>query len=126
MIQFFRKGDFKVNNRLFDVPFTNSNLKLVEKISSAYKHMMYALFLHDALPYIKLIEFKVPHTDAVAVIDYQTSRAWLTAVNFCRIYNQMRRQNLYALEHMKGLTLNWDALADIKRFFKMAIAFWVT
>lgn len=33
---------------------------------------------------------------------------------------------MYALEHMKGLTLNWDALADIKRFFKMAIAFWVT
>lgn len=87
MIQFFRKGDFKANNRLFDSVFTDSNLKKVEKISSAYKHMIYALFLHDALPFIKLIEFKVPHTDGVAVIDYQTSRAWLTAINFCRIYN---------------------------------------
>ena len=75
---------------------------------------------------MKLQEFKVPHTDAVAVIDYQTSRAWLTAINFCRIFNQMRRQNLYALEHMKGLTLNTDDLQSIKRFFKMSIAFWVT
>jgi hypothetical protein len=55
---------------LFDSQFANSNLKKVEKLPTAYKHMTYALFLQDALPYIKLVEFKVPHTDAVAVIDY--------------------------------------------------------
>jgi len=87
MVSFFRKGDFKKNNRLFDAAFLDSNLKKVEKIHTAYKHMMYALFLQDALPYIKLVEFNVPHTEAVAVIDYQTSRAWLTAINFCRIFN---------------------------------------
>ena len=110
MLHFFRQGNFKKNNRQFDSVFTDSNLKKVEKVPTAYKHMMYALFLQDALPHVKLQEFKVPHTDAVAVIDYQTSRAWLTAINFCRIFNQMRRQNLYALEHMKGLTLNTDDL----------------
>jgi hypothetical protein len=32
--------------------------------------MFYAMFLQDALPYIKLVEFKgVPYADAVAVID---------------------------------------------------------
>lgn len=70
MVQFFRRGDFKNNNRLFDQAFENSNLKKVERINSAYKHMMYALFLQDALPFIKLVEFNVPHTDAVAIIDY--------------------------------------------------------
>jgi hypothetical protein len=50
--------------------FINSNLKKVEKIPTAYKHMFWALFLQDGLPYIKLMEFCVPHTDAVAVIDY--------------------------------------------------------
>jgi hypothetical protein len=37
----------------------------------------------------------------------------------------MRRQNLYALEHMKGMTFEMDELNTVKRFFKMSIAFWV-
>jgi hypothetical protein len=61
---------FKKNQKNFDSAFTNSNLKEVETISSAYTHLFYALFLQDALPYIKLVEFKgVPYADAVAVID---------------------------------------------------------
>lgn len=47
--------------------------------------------------------FKIEEHEAVAIIDEQTSRAWLVALIFVRVRAQMRRQNLYVLEKMKSI-----------------------
>ena len=67
----------------------------------------------------------MPHsTHAVAIFDLQLSRAWLVCINHCRIHNQMHRQNLYSLEDMKGLTLEADGFAGVKKITKLSMAWW--
>ena len=123
IVQFFRKGEFKANIRKFNQAFKKSDINLIEKNPEYAKHLLPALFLADNLGYVKVQSLPVGDKDGILVVDEQTQRAWLIAISFTRIAAQMHRQNLYSLEHMKGINLVGLNLKNVKRFFKMAITF---
>lgn len=68
--------------------------------------MFIGLCLADNVGCVEVCTFDVEiATSGIAVIDNETSRAWLVGLCATRIKAQMRRQNLYVLEKMKGLKL---------------------
>lgn len=72
---------------------------------------------------MKLVPLKIEDKEAVIVIDEETSWAWVVALIHTRVRAQMRRQNLYILEKMKGVQYKCDELASIKRSYIVACTF---
>jgi hypothetical protein len=105
-LTYLRNDEFKRDNKEFNKDFQNSLLNLVEKDPLGYKHMFIGLCLADNVGCVQVCTFDVEiATSGIAVIDNETGRAWLVGLCATRIKAQMRRQNLYVLEKMKGLKL---------------------
>ena len=103
ILQYFRRGEFKLHSKNYNIDCTESRLHHVELRPDTYRHLVYAMFLADNLGYIKAIPIKIDknYPEGVIILDEETGRAWVIAVNCERIRAQMRRQNLYILEKMK-------------------------
>ena len=96
MLAYMRNGDFRSETKRFNADFERCYLDLVEKNPLSYKHLFSALCLADNLGYVKIIPFPMEATDqglaeGIAVIDVETSRAWLIALCPVRIKAPMRR-----------------------------------
>ena len=70
-----------------------SRLHYVEMRSDTYRHLVYAMFLADNLGFIKAIPVTIDknYPEGVIILDEETGRAWVIAINAERIRAQMRR-----------------------------------
>ncbi|TNV81629.1 hypothetical protein FGO68_gene379 [Halteria grandinella] len=131
VIAYFRKGEFKLHQKNYNLDFTESRLKPIEQRAETYVQLVHAMFLADNIPCITLTRIKINKCDLGGVIiqDSETQKAWIIAINHVRCRAQMRRQNLYILEHMRE-KMNEGVkevnLSKTKRIYIVAMAFYGT
>ena len=115
-----------MHTKNYNMDFMESRLHYVEMRSDTYRHLVYAMFLADNLGFIKAIPVTIDknYPEGVIILDEETGRAWVIAINAERIRAQMRRQNLYMLDKMKLTKFTNDPrLKGVKRQYIVAFAF---